>query len=177
MQKVILDVDIDAEIKSYGVETKFNDYIGMQKRVITVLREEGFFADNEVINEKTEMKIQITVKGIKETLGKNNRFQTLPRELKRLKMATIRSMPDIIKKAKLVKDNVENTHGNNPKYAYFYADIVIDGIEAGIKIDVRKSVEINKFWIHHMEIKKNPNTLSPALTQELKERMSSSENS
>ena len=28
-----------------------------------------------------------------------------------------------------------------------------------------------------MEIKKNPNTLSPVLTQELKERMSSSENS
>ena len=177
MQKVILDVDIDAEIKSYGVETKFNDYIGMQKRVITVLREEGFFADNEVINEKTEMKIQITAKGIKETLGKNNRFQTLPRELKRLKIATIRSMPNIIKKANLVKDNVENIHGKNPKYAYFYADIVIDGIETGVKIDVRKSVEINKFWIHHIEIKKNPDTLSPALTQELKERMSSSKNS
>ena len=30
-QKVILNVDIDAEIMSYGVETKFNDYIGMQK--------------------------------------------------------------------------------------------------------------------------------------------------
>ena len=97
--------------------------------------------------------------------------------MKRLKIATLRSMPDIIKKAKLIKDNVENIHGNNPRYAYFYSDIVINGIEAGVKIDVRKSVEVNKFWIHHMEIKKNPKTLSPALTQELKERMSSSENS
>lgn len=83
----------------------------------------------------------------------------------------------MVQKANLVKDNVENIHGKNTKYAYFYADIVIDGIEAGVKIDVRKSVEINKFWIHHIEIKKNPDTLSPALTQELKERMSSSENS
>ena len=37
MQKVALDVDIDAEIKSYGVERKFNDYVGIQKGVITVL--------------------------------------------------------------------------------------------------------------------------------------------
>lgn len=176
-QKVILDVDIDSEIRSYGVETKFNDYIGMQKGVIAVLREEGFFDDNEVTNEETGMQIAITSKGIRETLGSGNRFQTLPRELKRLKVATVRSLPDIIRKGKLIEDNVENTHGNNPLYAYFYAEIVIEGIEAGVKIDARKTMETNKFWIHNVEIKKNPNTLSPATTQVLKERMSSSKNS
>ena len=101
MQKVALDVDIDAEIKSYGVETKFNDYIGMQKGVVSVLREEGFFDNNVITNEGTGIQIAITAKGIKETLGSGNRFQTLPRDLKRLKVATIRALPEIIKKGKL----------------------------------------------------------------------------
>lgn len=176
-QKVVLDVDIDAEIKSYGVETKFNDYIGMQKRVVSVLKEEGFFDKNVVVNEETGMQIVITTKAIRETLGSGNRFQRLPRELKCLKVATVRWLPDIIRKAKLVKDNVANTHGNNPLYAYFYADITIGGIDVGVKIDIRKTIETNKFWIHNVEIKKNPGTLSPATTQVLKERMSSSKNS
>ena len=176
-KKVILDVDIDTEIKFYGVETKFNDYIGMQKGVVSMLRKEGFFDNNVVINEETEMQIAITAKGIKETLGSGNRFQTLPRELKRLKVATVHSLPHIITKARLIKDNTENTHGNNPLYAYFYADIVIDGIDVGVKIDVRKTIETNKFWIHNVEIKKNSDTLSPATTQVLKERTSSSEKS
>ena len=176
-QKVILNVDIDAEIMSYGVETKFNDYIGMQKGVITALREEGFFVDNVVTNEETGMQIQITAKSIRETLGSGSRFQILPRELKRLKVATVRSLPDIIRKAKLVKDNVKNTHGNNPLYAYFYTDILIDGVDVGVKIDIRKTLETNKFWIHNVEIKKNSGTLSPATTQVLKERTSSSKNS
>ncbi len=177
MQKVALDVDIDAEIKSYGVETKFNDYIGMQKGVVSVLREEGFFDNNVIINEETGMQIAITAKAIRETLGSGNRFQILPRELKRLKVATVRSLPDIIRKARLIKDNAGNTHGNNPLYAYFYVNISIEGVDAGVKIDVRKTLETNKFWIHNVEIKKNSDTLSPATTQVLKERTSSSKNS
>ena len=51
------------------------------------------------------MIIRITAKGIKETLGIGNRFQTLPRELKELKIATIRFLPEIIKTGHVTEDN------------------------------------------------------------------------
>ena len=72
-----------------------------------------------------------------------------------------------------LEDNVENMHGNNPQYAYFYADVVINGEEVGIKIDVRKSIETNKFWMHSVQINKNSDLLSPATTQVLNENQSS----
>lgn len=173
-KKYSLDINIDEEISSYNAEDKFNDYIGMQKAVVNTLKEEGFFDNAVVINEDTGMEIRINPRGIKETIGKGKRFQTLPRELKRLKISTIRSLPSIIKQAKLLKDNVENSHGDNPQYAYFYADVVIDGKEVGIKIDVRKSIETNKFWMHNVQIKKNSDLLSPATTQGSNENQSSS---
>lgn len=52
-KKYSIDIDIEAEIASYGVETKFNDYIGMQKGVVSTLKEEGFFDSNVVTNEET----------------------------------------------------------------------------------------------------------------------------
>ena len=101
-----LHVDIQKEISSYGVGQKMNDYIGLQKTIIPIL-EEGFF--REVINEETRMIIEITKKGIKETLGSEKRFQNLPRKLKELKIATIRSLPELIRNANLIGDNVLNT--------------------------------------------------------------------
>lgn len=55
------------------------------------------------------MIIEITKKGIKETLGSEKRFQNLPRKLKELKIATIRSLPELIRNANLIRDNVLNT--------------------------------------------------------------------
>lgn len=164
-----IDVDIDAEIKSYGVETKFNDYIGMQKGVVSTLREEGFFDNNVVTNEETGMQIAITTKGIKETLGSGNRFQTLPRELKRLKVATIRALPEIIEKGRLKEDNVGNIHGNEPLFAYFITPIRIQGEEVDVKVSVKKSTEANKFWIHNVIIEKSSEQLNPDLNQDIHE--------
>ena len=98
-----LHVDIQKEISSYGVEQKMNDYIGLQKIIISTLEEEGFF--REVVNEETGMIIEITKKGIKETLGSEKRFQNLPRKLKELKIATIRSLPELICNANLIENN------------------------------------------------------------------------
>lgn len=154
-----LQVDIQKEISSYGVEQKMNDYIGMQKAILPILEQEGFF--KEVINEETGMVIEITKKGIKETLGSGNRFQKLTRKLKELKIAVIRSLPEIIRKAHLSQDDVVNFHGDSPRYAYFVLETEINGLGVRIRMVVKKTSAKNKFWLHMIDInEKNPITQS-----------------
>jgi len=156
-----LRVDIQKEIFSYGVEQKMNDYIGLQKTIIPILEEEGFLG--EVTNEETGMIIEITKKGIKETLGSGKRFQNLPRKLKELKIATIRSLPELIAKAHIVEDDVLNSHGDSAKYAYFIVSVSIDGVLLNVRINVKKTPAKNKFWLHIVDIKeKNSQLLSPS---------------
>lgn len=147
-------IDMAAELERYNIETKFNDYIGMQKAVISVLKNENFFVNNVVVNEETDMVVFITAKGIKETLGSGKRFQSLPRRLKELKIATVRSLPEIIRKGKLIEDEVENVHGDNSKFAYFITTVRINDSNFDVKVSVRKSLQTNKFWIHNVIIEK-----------------------
>ena len=62
------------ELLRYNLEGKWNDYIGVQKEVLKVLRKENFFTDDKVINHQTGMVIKINAKGIKETIGPGKRF-------------------------------------------------------------------------------------------------------
>ena len=154
-----LHVDIQKEISSYGVEQKMNDYIGLQKTILPILEQEGFY--EEIINEEAGMAIEITKKGIKETLGSGRRFQKLTRRLKELKIAIIRSLPEIIRKAHLSQDNVMNFHGDSSRYAYFVLETELNGLDVRIRIDVRKTSAKNKFWLHMIDInEKNPITQS-----------------
>lgn len=50
----MINIDMSAELKRYDIESKFNDYIGMQKAVVNVLKNEGFFDNNVVVNEETK---------------------------------------------------------------------------------------------------------------------------
>lgn len=61
------------ELSVYDLEGKWNDYIGAQKEIITVLKSEGFFERGTVVNAETGMEIRITPKGVKETIGKGKR--------------------------------------------------------------------------------------------------------
>ena len=136
-----------------------NDYIGLQKVILPILEQEGFF--KEVINEETGMVIEITKKGIKETLGSGNRFQKLTRKLKELKIVFIRSLPELIRKAHLLQDDVINFHGNSSRYAYFVLDAEINGLSVRIRIVVKKTSAKNRFWLHMIDInEKNPITQS-----------------
>ncbi len=156
-----LCVDISKEISSYKVEHKMNDYIGVQKAIIPILEKEGLF--REIVNKETGMLIEITKKGIKETLGSGMRFQNLPRKLKELKIATIRSLPRLIEKAHLLADDVLNSHGNSPKYAYFFVCVSLNGTLLNVRINVQKTSAKNKFWLHIVDIKeKNSQLLSPS---------------
>jgi hypothetical protein len=138
--------------ESYGINS-INHYIGVQKAVINTLAKEGFFANgnNVIVNEESGMVIEITKDGIRETLGKENRFERLPRRIKELKLETIRSLPQIIKTAHVDSDNVPNIHNSEStvKYAYLSKDVVIQEKNGDnsytITITVRKSPQKNKF--------------------------------
>lgn len=156
-----IEIDVEREINMYNIVNKFNDYVGMQKEIIDTLKKEGFFINNVVENCQTGMIVRINPRGIRETLGSGKRFQNLPRMLKMFKVATIRKLPEIIEQGILIEDNVENIHGNNQLFAYFITQVVIDGEDMYVKVNVRKSIEVNKFWIHNVIIEKSSELLNP----------------
>lgn len=78
----MISINSKDELSLYNLEGKWNDYVGVQKEVITVLREEKFFEQVAVLNNKTNMIIRLTTRGIKETLGNGTRFHYLPKDVK-----------------------------------------------------------------------------------------------
>lgn len=155
----------DEVLKSFGI-VKNNDYIHVQKQVLNTLKSEGFFEDTEnnrtvVTNDNSGMKIEINRKGINETFNEAN-YKHIPKELKYIKLLTIRDVDKIIKSAHLVEDNAENYHNNNNgvKYAYFENVVNVDGVNRVISIAVRKSIRKNMFWVHQVDIKKDTQSLS-----------------
>ena len=144
----------------------------MQKSIIDTLRSEGFFENNVVENMESGMLVRITTKGIKETLGAGKRFQSLPKVLKELKIATLRYLPEIIKQGSILEDNVENKHKTEEYlFAYIMSNVVIDNEEYKVRISIKKKVASNLFWIHHIDyMKKDFVLLDPSRRKELKER-------
>ena len=70
-----LDINIGEEIRNLGVGEKMNDYIGVQKIIPPILEQQDFFG--EIVNDESGMVIEITRKGIKETLGNGKNSQLL----------------------------------------------------------------------------------------------------
>ncbi len=153
--------------KTFNIKS-LNDYVGVQKTVIKTLLDEGFFEkENSIVkNINSGMVVEITKDGIRETLGTGNRFQQLPRQLKKLKLATIRMLPKLIKTAEIKQDNVRNTHNSSSEvmYAYLSNDVTIEDdlgmSEYAITITIRKSPQKNKFWIHEVRATKKESRLS-----------------
>lgn len=160
VQYSVADVMTDYGIKS------INDYIGVQKAVLKKLTEDGFFADgnNVVVNQESGMTVAITKDGIRETLGKGSRFETLSSKLKKLKIATIQQIPELIKSATVRMNNVANYHNpsSDLKYVHLTSMAKIDNKEYEVEIIVRGSREKNKFWMHKilLEAKKEESGLS-----------------
>lgn len=157
-------ISTEEQLSTFNLDGKWNDYIGVQKEVIPVLRKEGFFDNNEVINEESGMIVRINSKGIKETLGSGKRFQTLPRELKEYKVATLRSLPNIIRTGHVIEDEVDNIHVEDGyKFAYIGNEVEIDGKPVNVRVSIKKRLNSNQFWIHNIdENKKGAELLSPS---------------
>ena len=87
-----------------------------------------------------------------------------------LKIATIRKLPILVKRAKLIEDDVIDVHGRDSRFAYLGIDVDINGVLHRITIDIKKTREKNKFWIHGVRItEKNSQLLSPAQCQDINE--------
>lgn len=158
-------ISVDESIvESFGIE-RINDYIHVQRKVFQTLQKEGFFTKSESsridINAESGLIIETNKSGIEETFNREN-YAIRGKELKLWKLATIRIVPDIIKKGHIVADNVSNSHKNDSslKYTYIESDVVIDEILVKVKLSIRKSSQKNKFWVHHVYIEKGAGSTS-----------------
>ena len=163
----------DDVIKKFEIEN-INDYVHVQKQVLSTLNAENFFdyeggKSKTVINKDSGMVIVINKKGIKETFNNKNYFN-YSRNLKLAKLASIRKIPELIENGKLILDDEKNYHRNNSsiKYAYIVCETKINGKNANIKITVRKSPQNNKFWVHHIYIEKGTERTSAGTSKSSK---------
>ena len=137
----MVEIITENELALYNLEGKWNDYIGLQKEVLRVLRDEHFFEKNEIVNTDSNMTIRISPKGIRETLGSGNRFQTLPKVFKTYKIATIKYLPEIIRTGNIIEEDVANSYDENGyHYAYIGNMIFIDRVKYGVRIAIRKKL-------------------------------------
>ena len=72
----MISINSKDELSLYNLEGKWNDFIAVQKEVLSVLREQNYFENSNVVNAESKMCIRITTKGIRETLGNGNRFKS-----------------------------------------------------------------------------------------------------
>ena len=140
-------------LDSFGIK-KLNDYVHIQKKVISTLFEEGFFIDKENrsrndVNEESGLVIETNKSGIDETFSFNN-FVRLGKFKKIAKLVTIRELPNVIKKGRMVADDVANKYSNskNKKFAYIEYATEVDEKEIVVRIAIKKSPQKNKFWVH-----------------------------
>lgn len=159
----MVSISMQEELSIYSLEGKWNDYIGVQKEVISILKKVGYFEKDSIKNNETGMMIRLTAKGIKETIGNGKRFQNLPKIVKQQKVATLRVLPQLIKEGKLLQDNVHNYYSiEGDFFAYFTCEICIDNVEFNVRIAVKKKCNSNHFYIHHIDMKKDSKLLSPS---------------
>ena len=159
----MVSINVQKELSIYNLEGKWNDYIGVQKEVISVLKKENYFSNKDIINLETGMLIRLTSKGIKETLGSGKRFQSLPKIVKQQKIATLKSLPLLIAGGKLLEDNVQNYYARDgERFAYFICSIFIDNEVHHVRIAVKKKLYTNHFYIHHIDTEKSSELLSPS---------------
>ena len=134
------------KIKSdFGIKN-INDYINVQRNVFETLKNEGFFSDEggrsrTVTNKESGLQIEINKSSIDETFSSGNKFEYLSKELKYLKLATIKEIADLIENAHLLTDDNENYHSGKSgvTYAYLETETTVDGKPVTVVMDIRKS--------------------------------------
>ena len=154
-KKTISQEFIDKTLDSFGIE-KPGDYIHVQRKVLTTLTDEGFFTDPVArrrtdVNEESGMVIETNKSGIDETFNLKN-YARLGMQKKIIKLSTIRMLPEIIRTGKLITDNVPNQYrdSTNKNFAYIEYEGEIDGIQIALQLDIKKSPQKNKFWVHRI---------------------------
>lgn len=145
---------VDNLLNGFGI-TMPKDSVHVQRQVLSTLEKEGFFTDAELrrrtdTNEETGMVIETNKSGIDETFDKAN-YERVGRWKKFAKLATIRRIPEVIRYGHMVTQNAQNMHGGparNKSFAYIEHTIEEDGKNITLQLDIKKSPQKNKFWVH-----------------------------
>ncbi len=144
----------DTLIDSFGI-SKLGDYIHVQKKVFETIEAEGFFTDTvnrsrTDVNNESGMIIETNKSGIDETFNLHN-YARIGRWKKLAKLAIVRRIPEIIQNGHMVKPNEKNMYGgpeNNKRFAYIEHTLEVDGKYITVQLDIKKSPQKNKFWVH-----------------------------
>lgn len=165
---ILTEEKINEILHSFNIiDNKLKDFVQIQKAVENRLEKEGFYTDigkrsTTVINLQNNIEIEINKKGIKETFNYKN-FKETSYNNRVLKLATIRNIPEIIKNASLIEDNVKNVKkDSSSSYLYLLGETVVEGKSVELKITIRKSPTKNKFYVHN--IVKNQHQTTSAST-------------
>ena len=163
------DVDINSneKLEKYGIPNTartLNDFVYIQKKVLTALNNENFFNQNNkniVVNADTDIVVSITKSGIRETLSTEKRYFSLPRKIKTAKIAVIDSLPDIIRHAEVVNDNEKNYHSKEgSSFLLLNHPAIVDGENYNVEIKIKKTPVENKFYIHNMTLQNKNETVA-----------------
>lgn len=58
----MVSVNMEHELSKYNLDRKWNDFVAVQKEVISVLKQEGYFNNTDIVNQETGMVIRVTTK-------------------------------------------------------------------------------------------------------------------
>ena len=169
------NIDINDELSKLNVKS-VNDYVGTQKAVLKKLNSEGFFTENNKrndTNKESGIVVKTDVKSIEEMFSTGKRFQTLPRELKNLKLASIGSIPNIIKNGTLIGESVAPYHNKqkkqgNVRFAYIESPITINGKTYYAVVGAKHTQSGYHAWtleIRNESKKNSPSATANAITQ------------
>jgi hypothetical protein len=157
-----ISVNSKEELNYYQIKNTskaINDFVSVQKAVVEKLKRTNFFNNhnrNIAVNSDTDIVVEIGEEGIRETLSAGKRYATLPRKIKTAKIATIKSLPEIIKYAEVVNLNQKNYHGNNmANFLVLKHPVEIDGEPYNVEIKIKKTPQKNKFYIHNLTLINN----------------------
>ena len=163
------DVDINSneKLEKYGIPNTartLNDFVNIQKRVISTLDNDNFFNQNNkniVVNAYTDIVVAITKDGIRETLSTEKRYFSLPRKIKTAKIAVIDNLPDMIRYAEVVNENEKNYHSKKgSSFLVLSHPAIVDGENYNVEIKIKKTPVENKFYIHNMNLQNKNETVA-----------------
>lgn len=129
------------------VKSKVYDYL-LNKYISTVEQAKP------ITNIDTGMKIEIWRNGINETFGNAKAYKNLTAQMKKAKLATMTNLAKMIKYGEVRSAEAKNYHNPNSKvtFAYLTHPITIDGIKYNIEMDIRKTRQGSRFYIHKIKI-------------------------
>lgn len=138
-------------LNKYSI-SNINDYIHVQRRILSTIKKDFY---TTVVNKASNLHIEITKKGIKETFSYKN-FEKTSEIIKLIKIDIIENIKEILENGFMCeKDynnnnwNVKNYHNQKSSisYCYLYTNVIYNDMPI-IMCDIRRSLQKNQFWVH-----------------------------